>query len=432
MHYSEITPGVRPWGPILEGDLRAQAEEALEATAEGLRNRPCAGVSLAGGSAGVALFFAWLAGTQPGRGWDTVAMERLGEAMDAMGEGLRDPAFYEGFTGLAWVLNHLRGRFLDEDGLEGIDEALVGWLDRTPWPGPYDLVSGLVGYGLYGLERPTARRLVEAVVARLGELAVPLVPGLAWLTPAAVLPELQRAQYPRGTYDLGMAHGVAGIIGFLGQACAQGHAPARPLLEGAVSWLRGQRLEEGLDSVYPPCLPPEGAAGAVVSRVAWCYGDLGIAMALLTAGHGLGRDDWSGEALAFARKAAERTFEASGVRDPALCHGAAGNAHLFNRLFHATGEESFLRAARTWLQRVLAYQIHRGSGFAAWIPPGGVDAGAPREGLLAGGAGIGLALQAALSDQEPAWDRLLGFALTTSLPLFNPVRRCEPFQGVPP
>jgi hypothetical protein len=98
------------------------------------------------------------------------------------------------------------------------------------------------------------------------------------------------------------------------------------------------------------------------------------------------------------------------VRDAGLCHGAFGVAHLFNRIFQATGEERFAQAARLWIGEGLALR-RRGlgvAGFSVWdvTTPGGPTWTA-ESGFLTGAAGIGLALLAAASEVEPAWDRLL-------------------------
>jgi hypothetical protein len=52
---------------------------------------------------------------------------------------------------------------------------------------------------------------------------------------------------PRGYYNLGLAHGVPGVIAFLGKVCAVGVAcdKARPLLDGAVHWLLEQEGPDG-------------------------------------------------------------------------------------------------------------------------------------------------------------------------------------------
>src|SRR5207247_4655901 len=90
---------------------------------------------------------------------------------------------------------------------------------------------------------PVAAGMLERVVDRLAELAVREGEEITWFTPAKRLPEWQRAICPGGYFNVGLAHGVPGVIALLGGACAAGVAVdrARPLLDGAVTWLLNQR-----------------------------------------------------------------------------------------------------------------------------------------------------------------------------------------------
>jgi hypothetical protein len=143
-------------------------------------------------------------------------------------------------------------------------------------------------------------------------------------------------------------------------------------------------------------------------RVAWCYGDLGVAVALMSAASATGRDDWRAHALELAHGMAARPFEASAVIDAGLCHGAAGVAHLFNRLSQATGDAELARAAATWFDRTLAMRSAQPiAGFPRGMPVDGVMTWEPAPDLLTGATGVALALHAAISPIEPAWDQLL-------------------------
>lgn len=112
-----------------------------------------------------------------------------------------------------------------------------------------------------------------------------------------------------------------------------------------------------------------------------------------------------------ARSAAATPLEAAGVRDGGFCHGAAGNAHLFNRLYQATGEAAFKIVALQYLEELLSLRREgRGiGGYEAWAPGMGdeVDPWKPEPGLLEGGAGIALVLISALHPVLPDWDRFL-------------------------
>src|SRR5262249_4438241 len=126
---------------------------------------------------------------------------------------------------------------------------------------------------------------------------------------------------------------------------------ARPLLEEAVRWLLARERPPGEGYGFPHFFAP----GAVPQkcRIAWCYGDLEMAAVLTAAARAAARRDWERAALALALRAADRPFAGSVVSDAGLCHGAAGVAHLFNRLYQASGEPRLAEAARRWLEKTL-------------------------------------------------------------------------------
>jgi class I lanthipeptide synthase len=410
------------WAPILGGAPAEQAHEAIGAIADSLSAAP-PGLetgTLADGHAGLALFYAYLARAGFGGDAGRIAEEYLDAAIESVAANQMLPSLYGGFSGVAWAIAHLQDQALDpaeEDPNEDIDAALLAHLQRSPWRKNYDLISGLVGFGVYALERlprPSAAACLEQVIARLAETAERRDGGTTWLTDPRWLPPWQRAEAPNGYYNLGLAHGVPGAIALLGAACAAdvATASARPLLDGAVAWLLEQRLPEGSPSHFGYWAGP--GMKAEPSRLAWCYGDLGLAAALLYAARCVGESGWEHEALVIAHSAAARSPQESRVIDAGLCHGAAGAGHIFNRLYQASGDETYADAARFWYTHTLAlHQPGRGiAGFLSLEPAGeGQMDWRAEPGLLTGAAGIGLALLAAITPIEPAWDRMLLVAI---------------------
>jgi lantibiotic modifying enzyme len=404
------------WAPILDGALASQAMETVREIAGVLRGRSADDASLAGGCAGLAIFYAYLARADLADGAREAADDLLDEAVEALAKVSMPPSLYGGFTGVAWAVAHVRREASaedDDDANEEIDAALRDYLEQSPWTADYDLVSGLVGIGVYALERlprTTARGLLALVIHRLDDTCERTKAGITWHTPPELLPPHQRETCPQRHYDFGVAHGVPGVIALLGGARAAGIAPAktRRLLDGSVWWLLSNRLPEDAGSTFPFWTAP--GTDPRPARSAWCYGDPGIAAALFCAARGAKRALWQREALAIARRAAARRPDQAGVRDAGLCHGAAGLAHLFNRMHQATGDPELAKAARFWFARTLAMrQPGRGiAGFAAYRPrEDGTADWADDAALLTGAAGIALALLAATTAIEPAWDRML-------------------------
>lgn len=416
------------WQPILEGAAADSARATLSAIADELTRyglsspsdptlpRDRGGFSFAGGRAGIALFFAYLDELEPEAGHGDRAMALLEESIEAIGEVPATAGLYSGFSGVAWTLEHLSGRLFEADGEDPGEEVAVALKDhvaQTPWERDYDLISGLAGFGIYALERmPRAYGLeiLEGTIDRLAELAEKNDQGVTWHTPPSLMIPQTAEEFPQGYYNLGVAHGVPAVLNILAEAVAAGVAVdrAKPLLEGAMAWTLAQKLPEGSLSVFPYHRAVNGESQP--TRLAWCYGDLGVAASLLAAARVVGNKEWEAEAIALAKAAAARTAEGSRVTDAGICHGSAGVGHLFNRLYQETGEPELLDAARFWFDWTNEFKKPGEglAGFLALTPDGsGNLTWEPDPGFLTGVAGIGLTLLAAISPQEPAWDRTL-------------------------
>jgi hypothetical protein len=457
---------------LLTGALRARALDAVLDVARALRgpaevaaymNREADEVDggLAGGCAGVALLYAYLACAE--RAGDAelaaarigeedhaeVAMRHLDAAIEAMATRPMGAGLYGGFPGIAWTVAHIDGLLrahagsaapdaeasdggddgdagaeIDGDAGAEIDDALLELVRTRPWRHDYDLISGLAGMGVYALERlphPAARACLAAILDRLDEVAERQAGGVTWHTAPELLPEHQRAQCPGGYYNLGLAHGVPGVIGLLAAMWAAGVERERvaALLEPSVAWLLACALPPGRGArfawTHAPEVPREPA------RSAWCYGDPGVTATVLMAGQATGNAAWIAAARELALGVAARPHAEAGVIDAGLCHGSAGLAHVLHRLYRATGEPALAEAARAWLADTLDMRdpglSDSVAGFRSYGSIGhGKLAWQPDPGLLTGAAGVALALLAGLSSVPPDWDRALMLSFATPGP----------------
>lgn len=364
---------------------------------------------VAGGTSGVALFFAYLHAA----GGNDAAADRALRALELSSAAVATqqllPSLYSGFAGVGWVLAHLTRELFEGDAdlaLE-IDDVLRQMLSDTTLHVPFELIGGLAGYGSYLVERAPNAELLDRVITLLDSSRDA---NGVWFSHPDWLPEWQRELMPRGHHNLGVAHGIPGVIGFLAAAQNAGvrDPRLRQMAEDAVPWVLAQKgIWPG--SLFPSHVPPDSEPRQ--TRTAWCYGDLGVAAVLQSAAHAFERSEWSDEAVAIARVAARRPVVDTKVADAGLCHGATGVAHLFNRIYQATGDVELRDAALRWYRIALDMRVPgKGlAGFLSWyesLRPG--EAGWRGEpGFLTGIAGIGLALLAAVTDVEPAWDRVM-------------------------
>jgi lantibiotic modifying enzyme len=407
--------------PLLSGALKGRAVHLAGTLAETLSATPTARPrdgSLASGFAGLAVCSGQLARTRSDHQAADAARTRLEEAVDVLATEPLTSSLYSGFTGIAWaveLVDRLLGA-VGEDRNDDIDEAVTRLLRRYPEQAPYDLINGLTGIGVYALARwprPGAAQCLLGVVEQFARRARHDRDGVSWWSPPSWQGR-RRELYLPDRVDLGVAHGIAGVIPFLARVHRLGLATqtVRPLLDGAVHWL----LAHLVDTASGPTVPSFVADGVepVRARSAWCYGDPGVAAALLLAARDVGERAWAAAATGLALRAAARPPDQAGVKDAGLCHGSAGLAHLFNRMYQMTGEPALADAARFWVERTLELCAAAAPGPDATFP----DAARPAwkgPGLLEGAAGVALALEAASSTAEAAWDQML-LVSTTATP----------------
>lgn len=187
--------------------------------------------------------------------------------------------------------------------------------------------------------------------------------------------------------DLGMAHGVPGVVSALSALTLSPQADPRATEAGATlaRWL-GDQGGTG------PC-GPEWAAVVFTdsgmrprrSRTAWCYGSPGVALALHRAGTAFAQPELSRRAAVVASNLRERSAEDPILRTASICHGVAGVALVASIVGGDTVEMS----------RLLAQECARLPGpFVVRDRRGGYDTDDVPEddaGYLSGSSGVGLA-----------------------------------------
>ena len=275
-------------------------------------------------------------------------------------------------------------------------------------PGEYDLISGLTGLGVYHLvrHRSAGSGMTTAVLDYLVALAEPVsrhgesLPGWWSGTGPAGTPD---KAWPTGHLNLGMAHGIAGILALLSGAMragiqVDGHA-------GAVSELCAtfDRYRQGSSACpwWPAMISlgeyKNGTANSErQARPSWCYGTPGHARAQQLAGLALGDQERMRVAeRALAGCALDRQVTGL-LTDASLCHGWAGLVQALCRAISDALDPGPLQAALREARRGMEDQIARTGPSAS-------------SGFLEGRSGIMLAQNdlSQTGSEPPAWDACL-------------------------
>ena len=401
--------------------LPASVVPILDEVAKSLHSPPDFGypdpkvvVALGAREPGWAIYLAYLWKATGKAAYRSLGERLLRRAIAGVPEASDRPHLGFGFVGTAWAIEHLKGWFLRVDGDVNaeVDDALEMLVEKMPDP-PFDLQYGLVGYGVYALERPPrpGRALLERVLARLEQLAVRTRDGFHWRLPPEWCMSPDGAKLG-SLAPLGVFNGAAGVVALAAAARERGIASRRAqrLAEGALGWMWAHRLGADAQAMFP-----HHAATTRGSPWSWAAGDLGIGAAMLRAARAFGLGIWEARALRVLRALARRP--ARGVPEPSLLAGAAGVAHVFRRLADQTGDPLLRDAASRWLSRLVRLRRSgRGlAGYRFFSPhwqrrfmrdPNYPTGWLPRPGLFNGVAGVGLALLSATT-REAAWDRVL-------------------------
>lgn len=405
------------WRPLVDGDAGA----ALRHTAGSIAGQAIVALSaperasragsLAGGLAGAALA-EWFVRRDHGE-----AVRLTNRAWEAAA-ARPDRSLFSGMAGAGWL-----AEVIAREGGEGgaspeLTQDLARLLEEEvpSWTGHYDLVSGLVGLGVFALERAEAygdRALLDLVVRHLlGRRRRGAHEG-TWFTDPRLMPPHQVRMAPHGQTDLGVAHGVPGALAFLAMVRRRDGASDEidGVLRSGVTWLLA-RAGEHPGRRYPAVIAePEREGRGVGSRVAWCYGDLSVAAGLAQVATALGEAEWSRRAAELAREAFARDCPENGVVEGNVCHGVAGNALVGAFIAALTGDAGLRVAAQRHLSLLGKFAVPETNPplFKSRKP---TPSDGPIEwevdhGMLTGGLGIALVARALTEQRFPRWCRFL-------------------------
>ncbi len=133
---------------------------------------------------------------------------------------------------------------------------------------------------------------LHEVLGSLVELTGSDEDGPRWRTRPDQLSPDERARYPNGYLNCGLAHGIPGPLAVLSLALRVGtDLPGLPdAVARTADWLTAHRTDDPSGPNWPNAVSlPDGRSADPVApaRSAWCYGGPGVAAALRLAGDAL-------------------------------------------------------------------------------------------------------------------------------------------------
>jgi len=389
---------------------------ATEIHKESFQN-PSPGYGLLGGKMGEILFFYYYSSIN--EKFKDLADTKLDKLIEDISEGniYHASSFCNGFSGVGIGLHLLEEKgFIEgtDDMLDDLDDILTHTLIKDIAKNNYDFLHGAIGIGFYYLKHYKSNPVksgenIKRIFDYLNISAVhdERTGGCKWIE---IAKDLEDKNKIIRRYNLSLSHGMSSIIIFLSRILDKNiggidNTKVKELLERAITYIINQRIDYKIYGSYFPNIALENTETISKSRMAWCYGDLGIAMALWHGGKSLNRKDIAELAIEILLYSTTRTdINDTLAFDAGLCHGAAGIGQIFYRMYKETQEPELLNAYNFWKAETISMLYHN-DGIGGHKKFNSKDKiWENSSAVLEGSAGVGLFL---LTEQDPDWDEIL-------------------------
>ncbi|MDR2585934.1 MAG: lanthionine synthetase C family protein [Prevotellaceae bacterium] len=390
--------------PNVKQSIQKKIDEIAALLFETLQVRD---IGLYTGSSGIALFLFYYARYKK----STVIHQKAVEVVDGLFTqiaAMPTPVFTlcSGIAGVGWMLDHLcQQRFIQanpDEILLDIDEYVYAAVLNELHKGHYDFMHGATGMALY-LTKRNCRDYIHHFLKALNSIAV-------WDGDCAKWQSTVKNEYEeeKTVFSVALSHGSSSLALVLGKILEimPEEEMAWKLLKGAVAYICSQEISVDKYGCYFPSFSIEYQPKLYKTRLGWCYGDLGTALAIWQSGLRLHNKAWTKKGMEVLIHAANRRGLLDNmVRDAGICHGTSGLAMIFNRLFFSTKQMEFKDAADYWGIETLrmakfedglaGYKVFRMEKYGGWKTSNC---------LLDGIAGIGLCLLSFITEDDPVWD----------------------------
>ena len=337
----------------------------------------------------------------------------LESIFNAIEKGFSNPSFANGLGGVHWMFSYLGNQgFISKEEANSLSNLMPMFdnFSRAQFANDnYDVLHGALG--IYPIERIIIEKgnepnikidafeSINLIKSELSRLAIHNDDHkLSW--------ELKDPLKGDKEINFGLAHGIPSILIALSwiYKITKDQSILTELIEPGMKFLLSHNVTSPKDLSLFPVSVKNGVAKRP-SRMAWCYGDPGVATAIHQIGENCEQKEWQEIAQSVLKSAAIRKNENdTGISDACICHGSAGLALIYLNAGNKTGYEPFLNTARYWIRYTLEMGNNSG-GSAGYLFKVQQNKHISKYGLLEGISGVGLTLLAVLEGELPGWEK---------------------------
>ena len=363
---------------------------------------------LFGENFGVLLFLYYYADFTKEKKYVHLAEQVLDKLLTQLESNLTGFSYSGGYAGIFYLFHFLQEKefisFDFSDSEELIESYLIKHARNCMRVNDYDYLHGSLGVALYFLKKNPNHPFLSEYIEFIYHTAEKdfLNHTVKWKTPFGP----QKHVYD---YYISLSHGMTSMALFLCRLLKSASFSASndclSMLEGCVNYILLQEIDHTQYGSWFPSTSLENNPSPRQSRLAWCYGDPGIAWALWQAGIAVNNRQWQDKAIAIMKYAFLRVnWEQTLVDDCGICHGSAGIAMVFRRFYLETHEKIFYDAWIHWIDFTLKFK--RFDNGPAGFKTFELQEWKNDTSLLTGISGIGLSLLSFIRNDLQEWDEL--------------------------
>jgi lantibiotic biosynthesis protein len=267
-----------------------------------------------------------------------------------------------GITGIAythWHLNEFGLRSTHPADFEGIEEMLLPCCEDDFNRSNTDNLHGPLGVFYYLSKVMHTSPDVPVVMEKLLEryAASAIIDEWGMRIKNNSVKEVHETEY-----NMSLSHGLCGNLLIFAEAYANGFRSEKmmQLIRDGLKYINNTEkpvLDRSINNSHFPSFFSEHAGFDKAvntdnynTRLAWCYGDLNMALLFIRLGQVLKDTALVDRGIHTAERSLWRkTRMEAQVADVFFCHGASGLAYLYLKLYHLTGREAFLHQTDHWM-----------------------------------------------------------------------------------
>lgn len=315
------------------------------------------------GKLGLAYYHSVLYQISEGEKNKDISTELLEEVLDdfySSKSSLLQATYTNGAAGLGYIICYLNNALsleLDiENDLSDLDEYIYNSAIDFVEQGNLDCLHGAGGILFYFTERGNEGYLNKLVPIILSK-SIKSTNG-EWFQ------NLSLGEEQDDIANFSISHGMAGLLIII--------LKSTPYLDDKNIKIVRKKLKEctkfintfyspldlkaNKNSFYPPSVDVSNHNPWYNCRLAWCYGDLGIALLFYEVGKFLDDDILINKAKKIGHQTLLRKSpEETGISDPFYCHGTAGISSLYYKLYLVSEDETYIDGMNYWMKKTESF-----------------------------------------------------------------------------